>query len=235
MKKIYLLIFIFLLSKGYSETLHNAEYWFQRGYNSNKIGEYNNAVLQYKKALMKAPEDAVIFLNMGLAYANGGKNDEAMECFQKAIEIEPKNAVAYYNLGLIYYHKGNTEKEMECYQNAISIDPDFALAYYNIGIIYYNEGETEKETEYTQKAIEIGTDDALEFYKLGITYAKKGWKNIASENFYDAGLIYLEQKDSVEALQTIEIMDTLLINSELVDSLKIDYNSQFTPISFNAD
>ena len=121
---------------------------------------------------------------------------------------------------------------MECYQKAIDIDSVFVMAYYNMGIIYYNKGDTEKEIECHQKAIEIGNDDALEFYKLGMTYAKKGWKNTALENFYDAGLIYLEQNDSIKALQTIEIMDTLLINSELVDSLKIDYNSQFLTPNF---
>ncbi len=172
---------------------------------------------------------------MGLAYASDGKDIEAMECFQKVTEIDSCNAAAYYNMGLIYFHTGNTEKELECYQKAIELDSVFVMAYYNMGIIFYNKGETEKEMEYHQKAIEIGTDDGLEFYKLGMTYAKKGWKNTALENFYDAGLIYLEQNDSIKALQTIEVMDTLLINSELVDSLKINYNIQFTPISFSTD
>jgi len=235
LKRFYLLIIIILFSKGFAETSNTSEYWFQKGYQSNNIGKYNIAILQYQKALRIAPEDAIIFLNMGLAYASDGKDIEAMECFQKVTEIDSCNAAAYYNMGLIYFHTGNTEKELECYQKAIELDSVFVMAYYNMGIIFYNKGETEKEMEYHQKAIEIGTDDGLEFYKLGMTYAKKGWKNTALENFYDAGLIYLEQNDSIKALQTIEVMDTLLINSELVDSLKINYNIQFTPISFSTD
>ena len=209
-----------------------AEQWFQKGYNYNKIGEYNIAVLLYQKALSFNTEDKEIQLNMGIAYANERKDNEAMECFKKVTEIDSSNAVAYYNLGLIYYRKGNTEKELECYQKAIELDSVFVMAYYNLGIIYYNKSDTEKEMECHQKAIEIGTDDALEFYKLGMTYAKKGWKNTALENFYDAGLIYLEQNDSIKALQTIEVMDTLIINSDLVDSLKVNYNSQFLTPNF---
>lgn len=231
MKKIYLLIFILILSKGYAETLNTAEHWFQKGYNSNKNGKYHIAVLQYQKALRFSPEDAVINLNMGLAYVNDGKNMEALECFKKVIEIDSCNAAAYYNMGLIHYYEGNTEKEMECYQKAIYFDSNYALAYYNMGIIYYNNDDTEKATEYHQIAIEIGTDDAFEFYKFGIFYAEKGWKNIALRNFYEAGLIYIKQNDSIEALYIIEIMDTLKQDSELINKLKSKLE-QDLPIKF---
>ena len=227
--KIHVLIFLMLiiLTKGYTETSRTAEEWFQEGRKAYEIEGYHLAVIMFQKALDLCPEDELIYFNMGLAYSKQKKYDEAKNCFEKAIEINPVNPLLYYHIGRIYFETGDTEKEMEWYQKAIEVDPDFALAYYNMEIIYYNLGDKLNEEMCSQKVLEIGAENIIDFYTEGEIYSQKGWYNIASENFFKAGLIFIEQYDSLKALNILSVMDSLKTGSELNDSLRVIYNLKF--------
>jgi len=212
---------------GYSETSRTAEEWFQEGRKAYEIEGYHLAVIMFQKALELCPEDEFIYLNMGFAYSKKKEYDEAISCYEKAIMINPYNPLLYYHMGRVYFETGETEKEMECYQKAIEIDPDFILAYYNMEIIYYNLGDKENEDKCFQKVLEIGVENIIDFYEEGEIYSQKGWYNIASEKFFQAGLAYIEQHDSLKVLEIISVMDSLETTSELNDSLRVIYNSKF--------
>ena len=164
-----------------------AEDWFQKGYNSDEIGEYDNAILYYQKAIEINPDYAFAYINMGLAYGNKSNYDKAIECYQKAIEINPEYAEAYYKMGVAYVDKGNYDKAIECFQKAIEINPDDADAYYNMGIIYgWEKCSYVKAIEYFQKAIEIDPDDARAYKNMGLAYGNKSNYDKAIECFQKA-------------------------------------------------
>lgn len=59
-----------------------------------KQGKWKEAVEEYQKALIIAPDNEVIHFNMGMAYLEGskivgGNKQKAYECFKKALEINP--------------------------------------------------------------------------------------------------------------------------------------------------
>jgi len=227
--KIYAIILsmMIIFVKGYSEMSRTAEDWFQEGRKAYEIEGYHLAVIMFQKALSLNPEDEWIYINMGLAYTMEQEYDEAKNCFEKAIELTPDDPLPYYYIARIYYETGDTEQEMEWYQNTIKIDPEFALAYYNMEVIYYNLGEKESEEWCSQKLLEIGTEKDIDSFKEGEMYFKRGWYNIASEYFFQAGLIYIEQYDSLKAFEILSMMDSLESTSELNDSLRVIYNSIF--------
>ncbi len=233
LKKSYVLILLMfiIIAKGYTETSRTAEEWFQEGRKAYEIEGYHLAVIMFQKALDLCPEDELIYFNLGLAYTKKKEYDEAKSCYEKAIEINPVNPLPYYHIGRVYYETDDTEKEMEWYQKAIEVDPDFVLAYYNMEIIYYNLGDKLNEEMCSQKVLDFGADNIIDFNKEGEVYSQKGWNNIASENFFQAGLIFIEQYDSLKALKILSVMDSLKSTSELNDSLRVIYNLKFRRIN----
>ena len=54
-----------------------------------KQGKWENAVKEYKKALIIEPGDEVIHYNLGKAYLEGKRNKEATDCFKTVLKINP--------------------------------------------------------------------------------------------------------------------------------------------------
>ena len=77
--------------------------------------------------------EAVIHNNRGVAYANTGDYDLAIEAFTKAIELNPNLAMAYSNRGGAYRDKGDYGRAIEDCTTAIELNPNLAMAYSNRG------------------------------------------------------------------------------------------------------
>ena len=151
-----------------------AEDWFQKGYNANEIGEYDNAILYWQKAIEINSDFVEAYCNMGVAYIYKGNYDKAIECFQKAIALDPNNPTVYDNMGVAYYDKENYNIALNFHQKAISIDPNYAGAYLNLGLAYYKKKNYDKAINFYQKAISLKPNYADAYNNMGITYIDKG-------------------------------------------------------------
>ncbi|MBL7086954.1 MAG: tetratricopeptide repeat protein [Candidatus Cloacimonetes bacterium] len=161
--------------------------------------------------------NAIFKRKPGIVYKN-------KENYNKAIDIDPEGADAYYNMGIAYYNKGNYDKAIDCYQKAIDIDPDLSDAYNNMGIAYGDKDNYDKEIECYQKAIEVKSDYADAYYNMGIAYSNKDNDISASDSFYQAGLLYLEQNKRESALKILDLMNVdhpyaLDLTQKLMDKL----------------
>jgi tetratricopeptide (TPR) repeat protein len=72
----------------------------------HKIGDLDNAILQYKKGLSLNPFEIEAHINLGVSYFHKGLIDKAITHFKHVIEINPNNADAHYNIGIAYGSKG---------------------------------------------------------------------------------------------------------------------------------
>ena len=90
------------------------------------LGNLDEAMKAYEKAISIKPDYAEAFYNMGNALKDQGKLKEAMEAFNKAISIKPDYAEVYNNMGNAFKDQGNLEEAIVAYEKAISIKPDCA-------------------------------------------------------------------------------------------------------------
>ena len=81
--------------------------------------------LEFDKATLK-PGDAVAPNNMGEAYLELNKLNEAQEAFRQAIRLKPDYGRAFYNLGKCLLAMGNRDGALEQYNILQNIDPDWA-------------------------------------------------------------------------------------------------------------
>ena len=72
------------------------------------------------------PGDAIAPNNMGEAYLELNKLNEAQESFRQAIRLKPDFGKAYYNLGKCLLAMGNRDVALEQYNILQNIDVDWA-------------------------------------------------------------------------------------------------------------
>ena len=104
------------------------------------LGQLDQSVAAYNKALAIKPDYAKAYNNMGVALQEQGKLEEAIKAYNKALAIKSDYAEAYYNLGNALQEQGKLEEAIEAYNKALAIKPDYAGAHYNSSFALLNSG-----------------------------------------------------------------------------------------------
>ena len=72
--------------------------------------------------------------NLGVAYSDLNRNDDAIEAYRQALRINPEYAAAWNNLGATYGKINRYDDEIEAHRQALRINPKYASAWYNLGM-----------------------------------------------------------------------------------------------------
>ena len=88
----------------------DAGFYNNRGIAKAEKGQYDQAILDYNKAIEIDPKYAEAYNNRGRVYRLKGQYDQAVLDYNKAIEIDPKYVDAYYNRATFYYVKREYDK-----------------------------------------------------------------------------------------------------------------------------
>ena len=105
---ILIISFVFLLTP----TAHVATY----------AGEIEDA----KEEVRKNPDDALAHNNLGIAYGELGKHQEAIESYKQAIRIDPDFAMAHFNLGDAYLDLNRKSYALDQYKILKKLDTELA-------------------------------------------------------------------------------------------------------------
>ena len=81
-----------------------------------KIGNIQEALSLYIKAIELSPRDANLHYNLALVYIKTESFKEAAQEFRKTLELNPKDKFACYNLGVLYEsYLGDKKKAIDYY------------------------------------------------------------------------------------------------------------------------
>jgi superkiller protein 3 len=98
-------------------------------------GRYDRALNHFERAVQIDPNDARSLLNLGLAYTNLGRLDDADEVYLRLSGRPGSAAIAFQNLGNVAVKKNNIEAAIGFYRRAIEAKPDFTGAHYRLGVV----------------------------------------------------------------------------------------------------
>jgi len=91
----------------------DADFYINRENTYFKKDQYDQAIIDYTKALEIVPGVAEVYFSRGCVYHKQGQYDHAIADYTKALEINPGDALAYYNRGRAYYSKGEFDKSWD--------------------------------------------------------------------------------------------------------------------------
>jgi tetratricopeptide (TPR) repeat protein len=127
--------------------------------------------------LAKNPNCWMAYNNLGLAYYEDGRVDEAIAQYEKSLGFDPSNAEALNNLGNALRKKGNLDEAIARYQKALEIKPDFSEADNNLGNAFLQKGDVDEAIVHYERAAKIRPDFATFQWNLGkALFAKRKYK-----------------------------------------------------------
>lgn len=105
---------------------------------------WRDPIIFYENNLSYTPNSHIQHNNLGMAYANAGRDEEAILEYRKGIELYDVYPQIHYNLANSLLATGKLEEARDEYEQAIKMSPEFALAYGNLYNVYISLGEKEK-------------------------------------------------------------------------------------------
>ncbi len=98
-----------------------------------------------KRASQLAPDEPMVWNNLGLCYQEGSDKQQGETCYYRALKLDPDDALAHCNLGVLYTNLAQPTKALRHLNVAIEHDPGLAEAYYNralanVALGNYKEG-----------------------------------------------------------------------------------------------
>ncbi len=100
-------------------------------------GDAEAAKVQYEKLVAADGKDADTFNNLGNAYRDTGKVDDAIRAYQKALELNPQSVNTYANLANVQlYTKNNPSDAIATYQKGLSALPNNSQLEFLLGVAY---------------------------------------------------------------------------------------------------
>lgn len=119
----------------------NAAAWSHLGLLSFNQKKFPAASASWEKAAA-LKRDAELENNLGMAYLEQNRVDDAETRFKKSLAINARFALAHYNLGVLYQNKKRDyKKSVQHYEQAVRVQPKNYAAYMNLGIVYTHLGD----------------------------------------------------------------------------------------------
>jgi len=155
-------------------------------YQRNKV--WSDGVLFWSDVVKKSPGLAKAYLNLGVAYADAGNDDQALRSYEKAIGLDNNYAEAYSNRGVIYMKMGNHEKALADFNRAIELNDAYLNAFHNRGTLYAKSRQFKLAMADLNKALTINPSHPESYNERGTVYLLLHRPEEALEDFQQAVL-----------------------------------------------
>ncbi len=159
----FLLIFVFLLLRGYVTEVVNTQ-------------RARAAFKQNLEAATINPRDSSAHYNLGLIHQQRGELSEARERFQRAIEIDPDELDAHYQLGRIARAQGRLAEAISNFEQVVQRDQSHAQneIWREIGATYIAAGQYSDARDALQRFLDRRENDPQGLYLMGRAHAGLG-------------------------------------------------------------
>lgn len=199
-------------------------YWYRKGFSSNAIKNYADAIPALEKALQYKSDYVNSYLELGFANSKLKRNDEAFSYYQKAINLDPKSHIGYNGTAEVYRDNiKNIDEAMNWYKKSLALVTDERKASFGMGYCLNSKGKYSEAIPYFKKAIEKEATYTAAYVELGYSYYMTGLNsdaitnltkaislNPANENaHYYLTLVYVYKKDKAKAQKMVDALKKL--------------------------
>ena len=145
----------------FNTNTRNYEYFFNRAQDKFELANYEEAILDYDKALALSPTEICLVYSMrGNAKRNLGDFDGAISDQNKALDFDPLYADGYFNRSSAKFKKGDFDGAIDDYSQVIKINPKDSDAFFNRANVKKEAGDIKGACQDWRKAVDLGDEEA---------------------------------------------------------------------------
>ncbi|HLY60421.1 MAG TPA: protein kinase [Terriglobia bacterium] len=148
------------------------------------IGNYQDAVEQYQRAIELEPTSDDALAGLAEAYQQSGKPDDVEKIYRRAISLRPQYSEPYDRLGALYLHRSDYGQAEQMFQKVADLTPDSFRGFANLGAADLDQG-------HYQDAIKP-LEQSLAMRPTADTYSKIAAAYFHLQNYGEAARNYLE-------------------------------------------
>ncbi|HEV3155388.1 MAG TPA: tetratricopeptide repeat protein [Candidatus Baltobacteraceae bacterium] len=129
------------------------------------------------------PQNSTAHYDLGIAYSNLSRNDDAAREFRGALQGDPQFLAAMANLIAVDLSRGDLHEARVIADRFSASAPDSARAMYSRGIVAFRSGDYATAKAEFSRLISADAAYAVAHYDLGIAQAALGELDAASQEF----------------------------------------------------
>lgn len=182
-----------------------------------------NSLDELLKAHDLAPENPVVTLELGKAYAAAGHDDQAVPLFQQLLTTDPHSVEAMIQLALADQRANHPDDAIALFRKVLEADPTNALATTDLGMALAQAQRAKDAVPILQHAIQLAPDSVTAHEDLAAAYVQLNQFDDAETELraalklapdrpqlhYDLGLAYKMQDDAVRAIPEFQAAEKL--------------------------
>ena len=155
--------------------LQDTDYgYFLRARSHINLGNLEEALQDFEKAILINPKASEIFYHRGFAYMMNNEDKKALKDFKELEYLKGGDSRVYTLIGTVNYQLGRIDKALYYFDEAITYDPNNAKAYVLRGDIKVSKMQFSEAFSDFNKAIEINPNDYFVYQLKGFAKQKLG-------------------------------------------------------------
>ena len=139
-----------------------------------QVKYWRNSVTLFSHALQIVPNNYVAHENLGFAFLDQGRLDDALYHFRKASVLMPGKERFYKNVSIPLHRQGRYEEAINELIKSLRINPNYSDGYYHLGNIYYSQQRLRESADQYRRTIALQPDHAEAHNNLGMILAQEG-------------------------------------------------------------
>ena len=181
--------------KIYSNNQTNADLNHLIGLIQLELGNSDNSINYFKKAIEAQPNKMSFNFNLALSLKKSNKFEESIFYFKKVLDLDVNQPYANFNLAHLYEVIGDTDLSVAHYQKSLQKDKSLFESYINLALMF----ESIDQIENAKKIYEEGIFNNPNNFSLRNNFGKL----LNSEKNYKEAITHLEKAYKINSNSSI--------------------------------
>jgi len=148
--------------------------WNNLGLLATREGRTTEAIGYFQEALRLSPDYWIALENLGNAYRQQKRWDEARAALERAAGARPQEPEANYSLAMVYAQTDDTARAYEYLQKALKLRPVYPEALNNLGVLYLRTRRRDDAVSKFEECIRVAPAFDQSYLNLARVYSLEG-------------------------------------------------------------
>ena len=129
------------------------------GSSHSELDQRTQAALAFKESLQINPNNAQVWVNLGIIQRLNGDYEEALKSYEAALLLDPTLATAHSSIGSLRVLQGQPELAISAFKDAIALDETIAVTHGNLALAYAMVSQFEQAQASLEQALSLGYEN----------------------------------------------------------------------------